>query len=360
MSWDNLVYLVMGLGIGSGISWVLGRKFPRSSRQQQHQRPQGTKVDEGRIVKEAAVTQDSQPDTVAVPPQAAVSQEGDRDVSNLTPEVSSKDSELDTDALKEELKQTQLAYQMASEMSKFKAGFLARSSHELRSPLSSLIGLHQLILNDLCEDPSEEREFVAQANTSAIKLMNLIDEIISVAKTEHGTTKLDAQPLNLAGVLEEVYNLTHLQATNRSLRLHLSPPEADIYVQADQRRLRQVLVNMVDAAISKMQEGSIKISAQNAPISGYFNICIDAECPPDVWIEPVDLLQLPLENNEQPRKQAAFSTGMNLLMNQMLIEVMRGRLEVVEVPPEEGSGASTPASFTRMQCSVPLAPSETA
>lgn len=360
MGWDNLAYLVMGLGIGAGSSWVLGRNSPRRSRQQQQQRPQSTKVDEDWIVKNAVVTQDSQPETVAVPPQAAVSQDSDRDVSNLTPEESSKESELDTDALKEELKQTQLAYQMASEMSKFKAGFLARSSHELRSPLSSLIGLHQLILNDLCEDPAEEREFVAQANASAIKLMNLIDEIISVAKTEHGTTKLDAQPLKLASVLEEVYNLTHLQATNRSLRLHLSPPEADIYVQADQRRLRQVLVNMVDAAISKMQEGSIKISAQNASAPGYFHIYIDAECPPDVWSEPIDLLQLPIEKNEEPRTQAALSPGMNLLVNQILIEVMHGRLEVMGISPEEGSGASAPVSFTRMQCSMPLALSETA
>jgi signal transduction histidine kinase len=80
---------------------------------------------------------------------------------------------------------------MAKEMSQFKAGFLARTSHELRSPLSSLIGLHQLILADLCDSPEEAREFVAQANASALKMVKLLDEVIAVSKTEHGTNRLE-------------------------------------------------------------------------------------------------------------------------------------------------------------------------
>ncbi|MEW5858349.1 MAG: sensor histidine kinase, partial [Cyanobacteriota bacterium] len=55
----------------------------------------------------------------------------------------SQDANPDVTAILEELKQTQMAYHMATEMSQFKAGFLARTSHELRSPLNSLIGLHQ-------------------------------------------------------------------------------------------------------------------------------------------------------------------------------------------------------------------------
>ncbi|MGL5880139.1 MAG: sensor histidine kinase, partial [Xenococcaceae cyanobacterium] len=94
------------------------------------------------------------------------------------------------EALKEELKQTQLAYQMAIQWSQFKAGFLARISHELRSPLSSLIGLHQLILSDLCESPEEQREFLSQAHQSALKLMRLIDEVVDIAKTSYGAKKL--------------------------------------------------------------------------------------------------------------------------------------------------------------------------
>ena len=86
--------------------------------------------------------------------------------------------------LLQELQQTQLAYHKAQEMGQFKAGFLARISHELRSPLGSIIGLHQLILADLCENPEEEREFISQAHEKSLKLLKLIDEILNISKIE--------------------------------------------------------------------------------------------------------------------------------------------------------------------------------
>src|SRR4028118_383672 len=128
IGWSDFIYLGMGLGLGVGSSWIW-RLRQKSSQQPE---PEST-----------------------VPP--------------TPPEIHLEKF----DALCEQLKQTQLAYQMAHEMSQFKSGFLARTSHELRSPLSSVIGLHQLILSDLCDSPEEEREFVAQANASALKLVKL-------------------------------------------------------------------------------------------------------------------------------------------------------------------------------------------
>ena len=93
--------------------------------------------------------------------------------------------------LLQELQQTQLAYYKAQEMSQFKAGFLTRISHELRSPLSSIMGLHQLILADLCENPEEEREFIGQAHEKSFKLLKLLDEILNISKIESGRNKLD-------------------------------------------------------------------------------------------------------------------------------------------------------------------------
>src|SRR6476646_2622581 len=115
-------------------------------------------------------------------------------------------------ALQQELEQTRLAYQMAVEMHQFKSGFLARVSHELRSPLNGLIGMHQLILSDLCDDPAEERDFLGQAHQSALNLMQLLYLILAVARLEHGSRQMQLQPLKLGQILREVYNLTHLQA----------------------------------------------------------------------------------------------------------------------------------------------------
>ncbi len=255
-------------------------------------------------------------------------------------------------SLKDELKQNQLAYCMAVQMSQFKAGFLARTSHELRSPLSNLISLHQLILSDLCENRAEELEFLTQAHASALKLVKLLDEVVAVAKTQHGTNQLQCQHLQLSEVLNEVYQLTYLQAANHSLRLKLSLPDQEIYIIADPRWLRQVLVNLVDTAITLIEEGSIYFAAGVSPTSKYVHIWLDAEYPVDSWSEPVDLLQ-----SMPPKEMGSFSPGMNLLVAQTIIEVMQGRLELLDASASLVPGiAPLPSTnFTRLQCTLPLA-----
>ncbi|MEC4984737.1 MAG: HAMP domain-containing sensor histidine kinase [Oscillatoria sp. PMC 1068.18] len=261
----------------------------------------------------------------------------------------------DLEALKEELKQTQLAYYLAAQISEFKAGFLARTSHELRSPLNSLIGLHQLILSDLCDSPEEEREFVAQAHQSALKLLKLLDEIVNVSKIEYGSNPTEVKPVQLLQVFNEVETLMLLPAANRSLRLKITPPTEKLYVLADFRRLQQSLTMLVDTAIAKMDEGSIAISVAPNPTTKTAQIYLDIESPTTIWSEDTNLLQQPVtpvtpELAKNPQEKSLPSPGMKLWLAQSLVELMGGKLEVVPVSPEENS-----EGFTRLLCSLPVA-----
>ncbi|HCF28437.1 MAG TPA: sensor histidine kinase [Cyanobacteria bacterium UBA11049] len=316
--WSNWIYLAIGLGLGVSSRWSFGRTS-------------GQKRAGG------AGEMDSQ-EPQRLTPSIEVIRHSD---TSPTEEVA---------ALTEKLKLTEIAYQLAQQMSQFKAGFLARTSHELRSPLNSLIGLHQLILSDLCDDPAEERTFVAQANSSALKLIDLIDRILEVSRLEHGNSNLEIQPLQLATILTEVYNSVALIAANRNIRLHFSPPEAEIYVLADPRWLRQVFLNLLDSCLTQMQEGSIFVSTPSTSSQNNAQICLDVELPVSTWLEPVDLSQtvhLPqesvLDNN------IALSPGMTLLLTQTLLELMHGRLEIFPVPD-----AAEAESQTRMQLTIPL------
>ena len=305
IGWSEFVYLGMGLGLGLGIS-LIWRRQQKSSQQP-----------------EPAPHEPPTPQEIRLE---------------------------EFDALSDQLKQTQLAYQMASEMSLFKAGFLARTSHELRSPLSTMIGTLQLILSDLCDDPAEEREFVEQAHIAALKLVKLIDEIISVAKTEHGSDKMDIEPIQLAKVFDEIDDLTYLQAANRSIRLEILPPDPGIYVLADLPRFRQVLVNLIDTAIAQMEEGSISVSAHVSPESGCVHIWVDDQRSVSAWSESWDLLKHDLKSDAtKSSDNSHVSSGMRLLMNQTLLSLMNGKLEVLAVPAE-----SEESNFNRTQCSIPL------
>ncbi|XGV95910.1 MAG: sensor histidine kinase [Leptolyngbya sp. BL-A-14] len=238
------------------------------------------------------------------------------------------------------LQSLQLAYQLATEISQFKGGFLARTSHELRSPLNGMIGMQQLILQDLCDGPEEERDFIAQANQSALKMIKVLDHVVDVARLQHGTVKMELQPLQLTALLQSVYDLTCLQAADRNLKLELTLPDPDLYVFADPRRLQQVLLYLVDTSIAEMGEGYIHVSAHPVMETECVQLWIDCDRPLH-FSEPIDCLQ----THSKP-EAVIPSPGLNLLTSQILLSLMGGTLTVVE--------STAGSEQTRLQCTVPL------
>ncbi|MCT7972610.1 sensor histidine kinase [Laspinema olomoucense] len=267
------------------------------------------------------------------------------------------------------LKETQLDYLLTRQMCQFKAGFLSRISHELRSPLNSLIGVHQLILSDLCDNPAEEREFLVQANNSVHKMIQMLDRIIEVSRIEEGRNPLKLEILHLADVFEEVHYLTELQAANRNISLQISQPDPKISIFADQRCLTQVLVTFIDLAINPVGNGRIAICAKVSPLSGSSKstpsktsggdviISIDLPLPPHCFSEPLDFLQLQKNRKERtPETEVDLSPGTILMMNQSILELMGGHLEIVEAGPvPEELRAVESSEITRLQCSLPQA-----
>ncbi|MBE9043091.1 sensor histidine kinase [Pleurocapsales cyanobacterium LEGE 10410] len=237
------------------------------------------------------------------------------------------------DKLREELKQTQLAYQMAAQMSQFKAGFLARTSHELRSPLSSMIGLHQLILSDLCESPEEQKEFIAQAYHSALKLMKLIDEIVAVSKTEYGSNRLHLESLQLTEIFTEIERLTHLPAANRNFKLKIIHPDPGVRVFADRSRIIQLIFNLVDSGISLMETGTIKLSTTEIT-DNTVTIQIDLDCPTALWQETT-IIEPNFDSKDPTQirqflQEIGLSASMKLLLSQTLLETMGGSLKLLD------------------------------
>ncbi len=256
--------------------------------------------------------------------------------------------------LRSQLAQTQLAYRMVVEISQFRAGYLSRSAHELRSPLNSLIGIHQMILADLCDDPAEEREFIAQASESALRLVNLMDRVIDVSKADYGSEPIQLRPLQLSRILEEVDELSRLQAQNRNLTLQIELPNPDIYVLADLPRFRQVLLNLVDTPLCLMQDGRVCLTVHVD--SEYVYIDIEDDRPVELWQEPVDWLH---QYQQQGVNLATpeLSPGLTIVMDQILLETMGGRLELLAIPSTESAegavGGELSAQPTRIQCVMP-------
>jgi signal transduction histidine kinase len=130
-----------------------------------------------------------------------------------------------------------------------------------------------------------------------------------------------------------------LQAADRNLKLRFTLPDPDLYVIADPRRLRQVLLHLIDTLIAQMTEGSIQVSVKTAVETEYAHIWIDTDCPINLS-EPIDQLQMTSEP-----AAALPSPGLNLLTTQILVSLMQGTLTVVEAAGDEQM---------RLQCTLPL------
>lgn len=260
----------------------------------------------------------------------------------------------EVEALKKQLRQTQLAYQMATQIALFKSGFIGRIGHELRSPLSSLMSLHQLILSDLCEDPQEEREFIAQAYQSAQKLLKIIDEIVAVSKIDYGTIDLVLEPVQLAEVFAELTQVTYLQAANRNLSLEIVSPPPEFYVKADFHRLLQGLLFLVDTAVREVESGTIEVSSALSGEGDRLVISLECDCPSDIWCHPLPVSQPidPLNRREIETlsQKVEMSPSLKFVLVQTLLEAMGGSVEMQQVSPEIS---------TRIRCWLPRIAAET-
>lgn len=228
--------------------------------------------------------------------------------------------------LTEELKNTKLAYQESLQNSQFKAGFLGRISHEIRSPLSSLMSLHQLIINDLCESQEEEREFIEEAYKCAKKLMGIIDQLTEVSKLEVGRLTLEIQKVNLSELLGDIQEIMVLQAANRNLKLKLEEMEDNVIVNVDREKLTNTLFFLLEVVIDYSQMGEITLTVVTKEDSRQAIINIDFPSQHLTISENIDLIKLPMEELKQLNSLPQLSNGMKIILGETLLKMMEGKL----------------------------------
>lgn len=256
---------------------------------------------------------------------------------------------------------------LATQMQHFQDGFLARTAHELRSPLNSVISLQQLILSDLCDSPAEEREFVQQSYDAAQRMLKLLDHLIYVSKLQQGSLPLEMQPVSLRETLEEVQHLTHLQLRNRNYRFLVELPDESVYVMADPRGVRQVLVGLVEAMIlilvaSEQEPTAAPVPAAQPTVPGLSSLALKTAAAMEARAVHIDLLdegtaqawnpvwqafQSPMPEPAGGRSPGEVpSPSFALLIARRVLEMMGGRLELAEP-----NSQTTPY---RIRCSLPL------
>lgn len=244
------------------------------------------------------------------------------------------------------------ARQQAEEVSRLKSEFLANTSHEIRTPLNGVIGFLKLITDGMVDDPEEQQEFIQEAYRSAVHLLDILNDILDIARIEADKMELNLGPVNLGEVLINTGNFTHAQIQQKNLYFDVEMPEThdEIIVYGDYQRLLQVLLNLTGNAIKFTHEGGITISTeiirkkavvQNKELPGLVRVRV-ADTGIGVSLDKQDKLFQSFSQVDGSRTRRYGGTGLGLVISQKLVEAMGGSVNFYSL----GEGLGSTVTFT--------------
>ncbi|MBE9139538.1 GAF domain-containing protein [Nodosilinea sp. LEGE 07088] len=257
-------------------------------------------------------------------------------------------------------RQAEEARRQAEEASRLKSEFLANTSHELRTPLNGMIGFLKLVLDGMADDPAEEEEFVAEAHKSAIHLLQLINDVLDIAKIEAGKMQIEMGPVRLKDLLADVENFIRHQADQKELYFNILLPATrdDITLHGNYQRLFQVFINLVGNAIKFTHEGGVTVSAEVKPQKveyqgktwpGLVKISV-ADTGIGVSLEKQDRLFQSFSQVDGDRTRQYGGTGLGLAISQRLVEAMGGVVQFISM----GEGLGSTVTFTALLYQEPV------
>jgi signal transduction histidine kinase len=233
-----------------------------------------------------------------------------------------------------------------------KSEFLASMSHELRTPLNAVLGYAQLLTMQGGLSAKQERG-LDTIHKSGQHLLALINDILDLARIEAGRTELNPQPVNLREFLQAVVSLMRVKADEKHLAFVFDAgrdlPEA---VLADERRLRQVLLNLLGNAIKFTDRGTVMLRASAEPRGpAQVLLRLDVE-DTGVGMRPDDMERIfePFQQVGDVKRRSG-GTGLGLAITRALVIDMGGQVQV--------SSEFDRGSRFRVELPLPLAPRAT-
>lgn len=251
----------------------------------------------------------------------------------LNEELEKKCQELS--ALNQELA---IARDAAQEASRLKSDFVANISHEIRTPISAVIGMNMLLLNT--ELDNKQKEYAGLANESAQSLLTIINDILDFSKIEAGKLEIHPSKFWLETVIKEILDMLSNAVAQKPLVL-MSVFEPDLIstpLLGDPYRLRQVLINLAGNAIKFTQEGEIVLYGRKsvdaiAPNTVQFSVM---DTGIGISVEAQNKLFRPFVQANRATSRKYGGTGLGLSISKRLVELMGG---AINVESKEGAGA---------------------
>ena len=248
------------------------------------------------------------------------------------------------DTLKRQTSELEKANADLREADRFRSEFLALTSHELRTPLTGILGFTRLVMDGLYEDEAEMLQMLADSYASGRHLLDLLNDILDLAKIESGRMQVEIEPWSVLVLLEEVKALVQAYPHDPAVQLRWPQDLSGLpEVLVDSGRLKQVLLNLLSNALKFTKKGSVTVVVERG--FGVISIAV-VDTGIGVTLEAQGRLFQKFVQAEGGHAREYGGTGLGLVICKRLMEMMNGNV----VLTSEGEGQGTTLTLT-----VPIA-----
>jgi signal transduction histidine kinase len=218
-------------------------------------------------------------------------------------------------------------YREAQEATRTKTDLLTVISHDLRTPLNSIIGYAELLLMGVPEPLSQgTRERVERMRAGAQHLLHLINQLLTLSRLDAGREQVQAEDLDVCDLAREVAIVVEPLALERSLGFVVEVPDRAVCLRTDPGKLRQVLMNLAANAIKFTERGEVRVRVEESP-SGEAHIHV-SDTGPGIAEEHLERIFEPFWQVDAAQRGNHGGTGLGLSVVARLVELLGGRIAV--------------------------------